>query len=157
MTFVAACGLTGESLTTGPGDDTIKWALNPSHGVWLVAAILALRCIATTTAVAGGGVGGLFVPLVVAGVLTGRLVGGAIGALDTSLLIVIGVAAFLGVGYRVPLAAITFVAEATGRPGFIVPGLLAAVVADLLMGDKSVTPYQQPAAHGIPATTVADP
>ena len=36
----------------------------------------------------------------------------------------IGVAAFLGAGYRVPLAAITFVAEATGRPGFVVPGLL---------------------------------
>jgi CIC family chloride channel protein len=38
-----------------------------------------------------------------------------------------------------------FVAEATGRPGFIVPGLLAAVVAQLIMGHSSVTSYQQAA------------
>jgi chloride channel protein, CIC family len=55
----------------------------------------------------------------------------------------VGAAAFLGAGYRVPLAAITFVAEATGRPGFVVPGLLAAVVAELIMSRSSVTTYQQ--------------
>jgi CIC family chloride channel protein len=35
-----------------------------------------------------------------------------------------------------------FVAETTGRPGFIVPGLIAAVVAELVMGTSSVTSYQ---------------
>lgn len=141
--FVAARLLAGANLTTGPGYDTIRWALDPTHGVWLVAAILALRCIATSTTIAGGGVGGLFIPLVVAGALAGRIVGGTIHALDTSLFTVIGIAAFLGAGYRVPLAAVVFVAEATGRPGFIVPGLLAAVVAELMMGQSSVTSYQQ--------------
>jgi CIC family chloride channel protein len=111
--------------------------------VWLVAAILALRCIATSTTVAGGGVGGLFIPLVVAGALAGRVIAGTINALDTSLFTVVGVAAFLGAGYRVPLAGVVFVAEATGRPGFIVPGLLAAVVAELMMGSSSVTAYQR--------------
>jgi CIC family chloride channel protein len=62
--------------------------------------------------------------------------------LDTSLFVVIGVSAFLGAGYRVPLAAVMFVAEATGRPGFVVPGLLAAVAAELVMGRFSVTTYQ---------------
>jgi signal-transduction protein with cAMP-binding, CBS, and nucleotidyltransferase domain len=51
-------------------------------------------------------------------------------------------AAFLGAGYRVPLAAVVFVAEVTGRPGFIVPGLIAAVVAQLVMGRASISPYQ---------------
>ena len=143
--FVVTRLLSGENLTTGPGYFTLEWALDPAHSVWLVAAILALRCIATTTAVAGGGVGGLFIPLVVAGALAGRVVGGAVDALDTSLFTVIGVAAFLGAGYRVPLAAVVFVAEATGRPGFIVPGLLAAVVAELVMGGSSVTKYQKAA------------
>jgi CIC family chloride channel protein len=55
---------------------------------------------------------------------------------------VIGVAAFLGAGYRVPLAAVMFVAETTGRPSFVVPGLLAAVAAELMMGSSSVTEYQ---------------
>ena len=111
--------------------------------------ILVLRCAATSAAVAGGGVGGLFIPLVVAAALTGRLVGGSIHALDTSLFVVIGVAAFLGAGYRVPLATITFVAEATGRPGFIVPGLLAAVVAELIMSRSSVTTYQRTEGAGV--------
>ena len=82
--------LAGQNLTTGPGYDTIRWALDPTHSVALVAAILVLRCLATTTTVAGGGVGGLFIPLVVAGALVGRIVGGAVNALDTSLFTVIG-------------------------------------------------------------------
>jgi chloride channel protein, CIC family len=143
--FVIARLLAGQNLTTGPGYDTIHWALDPSHSVVLVAAILALRCLATTTTVAGGGVGGLFIPLVVAGALVGRIVGGAINALDTSLFTVIGIAAFLGAGYRVPLAAVVFVAEATGRPGFVVPGVLAAVIAELIMSNDSVTVLQRAA------------
>ena len=102
-----------------------------------------LTLLATSFAVGGGGVGGLFIPLVVTGALLGRIVGGAVNELDTTLFSVIGVAAFLGAGYRVPLAAIVFVAEVTGRPGFIVPGLIAAVVAELMMGNSSVTTYQR--------------
>ncbi len=140
--FAASRALTGRNLATGTGYDTIRWALEPSRSMWLIAAILVLRCVGTTTTVGGGGVGGLFVPLVVVGALSGRLVGGAFNELDTSLFTVIGVAAFLGAGYRVPLAAVMFVAEATGRPGFVVPGVIAAVVAELLMGRMSVTTYQ---------------
>ena len=67
---------------------------------------------------------------------------GRVQRADLSLFIVIGVAAFLGAGYRVPLAAVMFVAETTGRPSFVVPGLLAAVAAELMMGPSSVTTYQ---------------
>ena len=97
----------------------------------------------TTATVGGGGAGGLFIPLVVAGALTGRALGGIAHALDTNLFVVVGVAAFLGAGYRVPLAGVMFVAETTGRPGFVVPGLLAAVAAELVMGRSAVTTYQQ--------------
>jgi len=93
--------------------------------------------------VGAGGVGGLFIPLVVAGDLLGRAVGGTFAALDTELFAVIGIAAVLGAGYRVPLAAVMFVAETTGQPGFVVPGILAAVVAELLMGRVSVTRSQR--------------
>jgi H+/Cl- antiporter ClcA len=37
---------------------------------------------------------------------------------------------------------VMFVAETTGRPSFVVPGLIAAVSAELLMGRASVTEYQ---------------
>ena len=61
----------------------------------------------------------------------------------------LGIAAFLGAGYRVPLAAVMFVAETTGRPGFVVPALIAAASSQLLMGRGSVSPYQQDSRTGL--------
>jgi len=139
--FAAGRGLTGQSLVLTPGYNVVTWALAPDRSVALLLAVLVLRCFATGASVAAGGVGGLFVPLVVAGALLGRAFGGAVGSTD-SLFLVIGIAAFLGAGYRVPLAAIVFVAETTGRPGFVVPGLIATVVAELMMSRMSVTEYQ---------------
>ncbi len=66
----------------------------------------------------------------------------------TNLFPLIGVAAFLGAGYRTPLAGVVFVAEVTGRPGFIVPGLIASVVSQLMMGDASVSAYQRAGRRG---------
>ena len=145
--FAIGRSLTGESLVLTPGYGVVTWALNPQRSVGILLAVLLLRCFATTATVAGGGVGGLFVPLVVAGALLGRAFGIVIGGND-ALFLVIGVAAFLGVGYRVPLAAIMFVAETTGRPGFVVPAVIAAVVAELVMGSASVTTHQQAAIPG---------
>jgi CIC family chloride channel protein len=141
---------TGESIGIGAGYGTIDWVLEPGHAAWLVLLVLVVRCVATSATVAGGGVGGLFIPLVVAGALLGRLAGDLAGDTRTTLFLVIGVAAFLGAGYRVPLAAVMFVAETTGRPGFVVPALLAAVAAELVMSRSSVTEYQLPAGGGAP-------
>ncbi len=143
--FIVTRLLTGESLLVGPGYQVVAWASDPGRSIWVMVAVLGLRCLATSTAVAGGGVGGLFIPLVVAGALTGSIIGGVVDRGDLTLFIVIGVAAFLGAGYRVPLASVMFVAETTGRPSFIVPGLFAAVAAELMMGSSSVTKYQQSA------------
>jgi len=41
-----------------------------------------------------------------------------------------------------------FVAETTGRPSFVVPGLIAAAVAQLMMGRSSVSPYQMASKAG---------
>jgi chloride channel protein, CIC family len=141
-TFVGARLATGESLTIGPGYEVIDW-IRGSPSLTLVALILGLRAVATAATVAGGGVGGLFIPLAVLGALTGQIVGGVLDEATASLFPVVGVAAFLGAGYRTPLAAVMFVAEATGRPGFVVPGLLAAAMSQLVMGDASVSPYQE--------------
>ncbi len=145
--FVAVRGVTGESLAVGGGDDVIRYAGSADEAVWVFVALLVLRCAGTATAIAGGGVGGVFIPLVVAGALAGRVAADLVGSTDVGLFVVVGAAAFLGAGYRVPLAAVVFVAETTGRPGFIVPGLLAAVAAELVVGaHASVTPYQRGAA-----------
>jgi CIC family chloride channel protein len=144
--------LTDEPLAIGVGYHTIDWALDPHRALWLVLVVLVVRCLATAATLAGGGVGGLFIPLVVAGALLGRLAVGVVGGGNITLFVVIGVAAFLGAGYRVPLAAVVFVAETTGRPQFIVPGLLAAVAAALVMGRASVTTYQRGSTQAEPPT-----
>ena len=140
--FVISRLLTGESLTIGTGYEVIRW-LAEEHPLWLLIAVLVLRCLATATTLAGGGVGGLFVPLVVGGALVGRAVGDVVNPLDPTLYVLLGIAAFLGAGYRVPLAAVMFVAETTGQPGFIVPALFAAVAAELVMGNQSITTFQR--------------
>jgi CIC family chloride channel protein len=140
--FVITRGLTGESLTLGSGYEVFGW-LRDEQSVWLLAAIFFIRCLATATTLAGGGVGGVFIPLVVGGAIVGRGVGDIVNPLDPTLYVLLGVAAFLGAGYRVPLAAVMFVAETTGQPGFIVPALFAAVAAELVMGEQSITTFQR--------------
>ncbi|MGD9796394.1 MAG: chloride channel protein [Acidimicrobiia bacterium] len=134
---------TGEDITLTGGYNVVRWAQDPAHGARLLALVLVLRCLVTSIALTGGGVGGVFIPLVAAGALMGRIVDGWIGGAEPTLFTVIGVTAFLGAGYRVPLAAVMFVAETTGRPGFIVPALIAAVASELVMGTASVTAYQR--------------
>jgi CIC family chloride channel protein len=140
--FAAGHLLTGESLTLGPGYNVVEW-LDGSPSVGLVAAVLVLRTVATAATLAGGGAGGVFIPLVLFGMLTGHVVGGAIDGTAATLFPLVGVAAFLGAGYRTPLAAVVFVAESTGQAGFVVPALLAAAVSQLVMGRASVSPYQE--------------
>ena len=145
LVFVAGRGLTGRSLMIGSGYNTIAWSLEPGHAFGVVVAVFALRAIATTVAVGGGGVGGLFIPLVVQGALVGSAMNVVVDASPTNMAFwpLLGVAAFLGAGYRVPLAAVMFVAESTGRPAFVVPGLVAAAMSQVLMGNASVSDYQR--------------
>jgi chloride channel protein, CIC family len=131
-------------LTSGPGYAAIEWAFDPKRAIGLVVLLLFLRAVATILTVGGGGVGGLFIPLVIEGALLGRAVGGLFrtAAAGSNFFPLIGVSAFLGAGYRVPLAGVMFAAESTGRPGFIVPGVIASMIAQLFMGRASASPYQ---------------
>ena len=143
----ASFALFSEGLTLGPGYNNLVWALDPHRSVGLVVALLFMRAAATLLTVGGGGAGGLFIPLVVEGALLGRAVSGVFrtAANGTHFFPLIGVSAFLGAGYRVPLAGVVFVAEASGRPGFVIPGMIATVVAQLFMGTASVSTYQRAA------------
>jgi CIC family chloride channel protein len=107
--------------------------------------LLAIRIVATSTLIASGGVGGVFIPLAVLGLIIGRIVGGWIdvGVESMAFFPFIGVAAFLAAGYRTPLAAVMFVAESTGAPAFVVPGLIAVAVSQVVVGRSSVSDYQR--------------
>jgi CIC family chloride channel protein len=130
-------------LLVGPGYNTIDWATHADRAAGFVLVLFLLRAVATSLTVEGGGAGGLFIPLVVLGSLLGSFLGDVTGVENASLLTLVGAAAFLGAGYRTPIAAVIFITEATASPGFVVPGLLATVLAQLLIGSQSVSEYQR--------------
>ena len=148
--LLAAAGLAGRRRRrharsrSGPGYDVIVWAADPSHGAsgsscrcWPCGS---RRCWPPS---AGAASAAWSCPLVVMGALVGRLASGAFGKADSDLLLVVGMAAFLGAGYRTPLAAVVFVAETTAVPGFVVPALLATAASQLVIGDESVSAHQR--------------
>ena len=143
--FALSYELTGLGLSLGAGYEVLReWLfIEADIAVWLLIAVFTIRCLASAATLIGGGVGGVFIPLVVGGAIVGRAVGEVVHPERFTLYTLIGIAAFLGAGYRVPLAAVMFVAETTGRPNFIVPALFAAVAAELVMGDQSITTYQR--------------
>ncbi len=143
-------------LTIGPGYQAITWSVSPDRSTALVALLFALEFVATLATVAGGGAGGLFIPLVVQGWLLGRVAEGVVRT-GTSLFPVVGAAAYLGAGYRTPIAAVVFVTEATRGPGFIVPALVATAVSQLVMGRASVASYQVPRRVGALERRLAQP
>jgi CIC family chloride channel protein len=55
----------------------------------------------------------------------------------------VGMASFISAGYKTPLAAVVFVAEATGGHAFIIPALIGAAVAYAVSGDASASGDQK--------------
>lgn len=134
-----------EPLSLGPGVQAIEWVTDPDRSLALVAMLLAVRVLATLSTLGGGGSGGLFIPLVVQGVVVGRFVGGLLPGAEaaSSLWPTLGLAAFLGAGYRAPIAAVMFVAESTSGESYVVPALVAAAVSQLVAGRSSVASGQR--------------
>jgi chloride channel protein, CIC family len=130
-------------LHLGPSYQAIEWVTSADRSVALLVGLFCVRAASTWVSIAGGGVGGLFIPLVTQGVIVGALVQHLAPAANPALFPTVGIAAFLGAGYRTPLAGVAFVAEATGQPGFLVPALLAAAAAQVVMGRWSFSPYQR--------------
>ena len=143
--FFLSRELTGLPLSLGAGYEVFRdWLfIERDLALWLLVAVFMIRCLASAMTTAGSGVGGVFIPLVVGGGLTGRGIAELIHEQSAALYTLLGIAAFLGAGYRVPLAAVMFVAETTGKPNFVVPALFAAVAAELVMGEQSITAFQR--------------
>ena len=133
--------LFGAPLTIGPGFEAMDWVVGPDHGIGLIGLLFGIRMTATLVTLGSGGVGGLFIPLAVQGVILGQLTGQLLGSDRPGLYPTLGLAAFLGAGYRAPIAAVMFVAEVSGG-SFVVPALVAAAVSQVVAGPSSVAEHQ---------------
>jgi CIC family chloride channel protein len=129
-------------LALGPGYHGMTLAAEGQLALGSLLALLVLKVLATAITAGSGGVGGLFFPSAMIGAVVGAIIGTMIHG-PASLFAVVGIASFLSGAYNVPLAGSTFVAETTGTPGYIIPGLLAAAIAYLVSGRDSLSAHQR--------------
>jgi CIC family chloride channel protein len=128
----------------GPNYEAVGLILDARHASGELVAFGFLKLASTIFSLASGGVSAMFVPLF----LTGGAFGTAFGQLAVhssavELYAAVGMASFIAAGYKTPLAAVTFVAEATGGHAFIIPALIGSAVAYGISGDASVSGDQR--------------
>jgi CIC family chloride channel protein len=140
---VACHALYGRALALGPGEEAIRAAAVGGLSLAALLALLGLKALATSVTAGGGGVGGLFFPLVVMGTALGAAFDHVLPGARGSLLPLVGMASLLGAAYHTPLAGVSFVAEATGRVGFLIPTFVATAAAYATIGSASISRRQR--------------
>ena len=148
--LTGACGLVfvlifKDSLVPlGPNYEAVGMILNKTHSPIELVTFGVLKLLATIFSLAFGGVSAMFVPLFLTGGALGTAFGQAVvHSSSLELYAAVGMAAFIAAGYKTPLAAVVFVAEATGGHGFIIPALIGSAVAYGVSGDASVSGDQR--------------
>lgn len=148
--LTGVCGLVfisifrGSLIPLGPNYEAVgEILLNPHSSIELVVFGF-LKLGATLFSLGAGGVSAMFVPLF----LTGGSFGTAfaqsvVHSSSLDLFAAVGMAAFIAGGYKTPLTAVVFVAEATGGHSYIVPTLIGAAVAYAVSGEASVSGDQR--------------
>jgi len=134
----------GNLVPLGPNYEAVGQILGDSHGTGQLLVFSVLKLAATLFTLASGGVSAMFVPLF----LTGGSIGTAFGqsvvhSSCLNLYAAVGMGSFIAAGYKTPLAAVVFVAEATGGHAFIIPALIGAAVAYAVSGDASASGDQR--------------
>jgi CIC family chloride channel protein len=144
------CGLAfvmayqGSLVPIGPNYEAVGLILNGHHSPWELIVFGFVKLGATLFSLASGGVSAMFVPLFLSGGSFGSAFGQlAVHGSSVELYAAVGMAAFIAAAYKTPLAAVTFVAEATGGHAFIIPALLGSAVAYAVSGDASVSGDQR--------------
>lgn len=134
----------GGLIPIGPNYEAVGMILMQSHTSRELVVFGLLKLAATAFTLGAGGVSAMFVPLF----LTGGGLGVAfaqsvVHSPALGLYAAVGMASFIAAAYKTPLAAVVFVAEATGGHAFIVPALIGAAVAYGISGDASVSGDQK--------------
>jgi CIC family chloride channel protein len=134
----------GNLVPIGPNYEAVGDILGSQHGTVQLVIFSVLKLAATLFTLAAGGVSAMFVPLF----LTGGSIGTAfaqsvVHSPTVDLYAAVGMASFIAAGYKTPLAAVVFVAEATGGHAFIIPALIGAAVAYAASGDASASGDQR--------------
>ncbi|MBV8883927.1 MAG: chloride channel protein [Chroococcidiopsidaceae cyanobacterium CP_BM_RX_35] len=115
----------------GPGGAAIIWAETVQTTPYHLLAVALLRAASTTAAVAAGGCGGVFVPFLAIGDLSGRVFAAAFGV-PSDLAGAAGAAAGIAGGYRLPFTALVMVLGVGGPKAAKLTSFATVVVAAIL-------------------------
>jgi chloride channel protein, CIC family len=148
--FTGICGLVfvsifkGPLIPIGPNYEAVDKILLGRHTAVELALFGVFKLAATLFSLGSGGVSAMFVPLFLAGASFGTAFGqSVVHSSSLDLYAAVGMAAFIAGGYKTPLAAVVFVAEATGGHAYIIPALVGAAVAYTVSGEASVSGDQR--------------
>jgi CIC family chloride channel protein len=148
--LTGVCGLLflqaypGTLVPLGPNYEAVQAILTTAHSSRELLLFAVLKLGATLATLGAGGVSAMFVPLFLTGGGLGiAFAQSVVHSSALGLYAAVGMAAFISAGYKTPLAAVVFVAEATGGHGFIIPALIGAAVAYAVSGDASVSGDQR--------------
>lgn len=148
--LTAICGIAflhfynGSLVPIGPNYEAVGLILAAPHSSIELIAFALFKLAATIFTLAAGGVSAMFVPLFLAGGAFGLAFSqSVVHSATPALYAAVGMACFISAGYKTPLAAVVFVAEATGGHAFIIPSLIGAAVAYAISGDASASGDQR--------------
>jgi len=134
----------GSLIPLGANYEAVPQILQFAHSSRELVVFCIAKLAATLFSLGLGGVSAMFVPLF----LTGGAFGTAfaqsvVHSPSLNLYAAVGMAAFIAGGYKTPLTAVVFVAEATGGHAYIVPVLIGAAVAYAVSGEASISGEQR--------------
>uniref|UniRef100_A0A7V4XV66 Chloride channel protein n=1 Tax=Acidobacterium capsulatum TaxID=33075 RepID=A0A7V4XV66_9BACT len=134
----------GPLVPLGANYEAVGILLNQHHSSLELLVFSALKLAATLFTLAAGGVSAMFVPLFLTGGALGTAFAQSVAHSSApELYAAVGMASFIAAGYKTPLAAVVFVAEATGAHAFLIPALIGAAVAYVVSGDASASGDQR--------------
>lgn len=128
----------------GSGQNLIKIAENPTSGILIILLFFLFKIIFTATSFGGGIPGGVFMPILSIGALSGSFLGLAASSMGLSaeyipFFAVCAMSGALSGSVKAPLTAIMLAAEMTGSFGYLLPvaacSFIALLFSDLLKVD----------------------
>lgn len=134
---ISATELVSSQVSISTGAAIFELAQDPSVAVGTVAALGVFRFAGVVGAVGARAVGGLTVPLLILGALTGRIVAELFGAPLVAVLFSGAMAAF-ACGFRVPLAALALAFETTHSVTVLAAAAIAISIVSIAGGEPVV-------------------
>ncbi len=127
----------GFPVTQGGGLELVGHLLKGDTLAPQALAFLALKFAATALTLAGGVIGGTWLPAVTMGAAVGAAFDATLGLGQPGYMTLVGSAAFAGATHETLLVPVVFLAETTGQAALVVPALVGTGVAYLVVREAA--------------------